>query len=187
MNYLTLLDHNFNNYLITTRTETLNKIMLAITNIGEAKVIILLILLTAIVLWKLKKQRYIIPLCISCGGDFLTSAAGKLWFHRPRPLQAVYVEKLYSFPSSHSAITVVFFGFLTFIIWQNFNKAWLKYTALSIAILLCALIGFTRLYLGVHYLSDVVGGFLIGMLWLAIGMWIAKKINKKNRRKNGLN
>ena len=124
---------------------------------------------------KLKKQKYIIPLFVACAGDFLTSTAGKLWFHRPRPLQAVYLEKLYSFPSSHAAITVVFFGFLTFIIWQNINRVWIKYTTLIFTILLCALIGYTRLYLGVHYLSDVIGGFLIGLIWLTVGIWLTKK------------
>lgn len=178
MNYLTLIDHNLNDYLITTRTASLNKMMLIITNIGEAKIIILLIFIVIIALWKIKKNKYIIPLILTCGSNFLTSAAGKLWFHRPRPLQAVYVEKLYSFPSSHAAITVVFFGFLTFILWQNTNKIWVKYTVLGAMIFLCALIGFTRLYLGVHYLSDVLGGFLIGLIWLAIGIWLTKKIKK---------
>lgn len=179
MNFIISLDHQLNNWLIAIRTESLNKLMLLITDLAEAKTVLILVFLTG--LWLLKKRytNYVWPLLIVSGGDFLSSAIGKIFFHRPRPLQAVYLEKMYSFPSSHASIAVAFFGFLTYIIWQKTQKQWLKNTVIFTWIIFCLLIGFTRLYLGVHYLSDVIGGYLIGIFWLLLGIWITKKTTKQ--------
>ena len=91
----------------------------------------------------------------------------KLIFHRERPdiLRLVNVSD-YSFPSGHSMIGMCFYGFVAYMVYKNMRNGW-KYAAVFLISILILLIGISRIYLGVHYASDVVGGFLAGLAWLA--------------------
>ncbi|MDH5184833.1 MAG: phosphatase PAP2 family protein, partial [Gammaproteobacteria bacterium] len=84
-----------------------------------------------------------------------------------RPISIYTGLHQYAFPSSHSMMSVVIFGFLAVIIAARLpgNWRWLTYT---IAALISIIVAFSRLYLGVHWLSDVVAGILIGLIWIAI-------------------
>lgn len=95
-------------------------------------------------------------------------------FQKARPLDSLITETSYSFPSGHALISIVFFGLLVFIFMKKKNN-WLK---ISSAILAVILIDFSRLYLRVHWFSDVFFGFLIG----GIILFSAIIFYKKNRR-----
>jgi len=91
-------------------------------------------------------------------------------FQRLRPENALLLELSYSFPSGHATIAVVFFGLLVYLF---VNK---KYSVhgIVVASLLVILIGLSRLYLRVHWLTDVLGGFVLGGIILAVGIWLAR-------------
>lgn len=112
---------------------------------------------------------------ISVLGTATTVFILKNIFNIPRPTNAFYVEQSPSFPSGHAAIAIALYGFLFATIWQHdvakampskHEKHHLKNKSLFLLALLIILIGVSRLYLGVHYLSDVLVGYLIGFLWL---------------------
>lgn len=103
----------------------------------------------------------------------LLAAAGmnllfKVFFHRARPEILVLVHATgYSFPSGHSMVSVAFYGYLIYLSVILLQKPWKQLSSLLLSMLIF-FIGLSRIYLGVHYASDVVGGFLAGLAWLAL-------------------
>ncbi len=93
-------------------------------------------------------------------------------FRRARPLNSVFYESGFSFPSGHATIAVVFFGLIAYI----FTKKKMKLPTIFTTTAIILLIGFTRIYLRAHWLSDVVGGFVVGGAILALSIVIYKKL-----------
>ena len=104
----------------------------------------------------------------------------KFIFHRPRPLIPLLdaVPGL-SFPSGHAFMSFSFFGLLIYMINKKVKSKWLKYSLMSFLLLVVITIGISRIYLRVHYASDVVAGFSLGLMWLVISLWILHVIEKK--------
>ncbi len=163
------------------RTDTLTNIVTWITLLGKSQVILGFIAILVILLWLWRLNAYIISLFISvCGSEILTYL-GKLAFHRPRPALAVYVEHSYSFPSGHATIAVAFYGFLGYL-FMHFVQSWnKKVNILFAAILIIIAIGFSRVYLGEHYISDVWSGYLVGSMWLIIAVSFSEWLRHKKK------
>lgn len=95
---------------------------------------------------------------------------------RPDSTLAVYAEKLFSFPSGHTTLAVALYGFIIFSVCygaKNWNK---KVNQVFLGGIIIFLISLSRLYLGVHYLSDVIGGYILGLLCLLLGIELARLI-----------
>ncbi len=99
-------------------------------------------------------------------------------FKRQRPLDPLIPNVTgYSFPSGHAFYAFTFFGLIIYLLWQSEIRKRRKYL-LSIAfILFASCVAFSRVYLHVHYASDVIGSFYLSMSWLAISLWLLSKIN----------
>ena len=88
---------------------------------------------------------------------------------RPRPTEYRIIEETgYSFPSGHSMISMAFYGYLIYLIYKYVKNKYIKWTSIVVLSLLICTIGISRIYLGVHYTSDVLGGFLISISYLVI-------------------
>ena len=99
----------------------------------------------------------------------------KQLFQRKRPLSPLLkAARGLSFPSGHAIMAVTFYGLLIYIVQHNIDINWLKYLVIFLLVVLVLLIGFSRIYLRVHYASDVLGGFIIGLLWLMISLAVIK-------------
>ena len=108
----------------------------------------------------------------------------KTIFHRDRPLTPLLeAAKGYSFPSGHATMSITFYVLLIYIVWHYIEKAWLKWSLTILLILLINFIGVSRVYLRVHYASDVLAGFCVGLMWLLLSLWILNKIETFSRRK----
>jgi undecaprenyl-diphosphatase len=92
----------------------------------------------------------------------------KLAFHRPRPELAFLHLETYSFPSGHSTAATAAFGAVAFLLWPRAGTVRRRVALVVAAVGLICLVGFSRLYLGVHYLSDVLAGFALGAVWLSL-------------------
>ena len=102
------------------------------------------------------------------GGSLVANLAMKLFFHRPRPvLSWAHVLPDYSFPSGHSMNSLALGLALAIVAWRIFGARW-GITAFVAAIVVSLTIGASRIYLGYHYLTDVLGGFTAAILWVAI-------------------
>jgi len=99
----------------------------------------------------------------------------KQLFQRKRPLSPLLkAAKGLSFPSGHAIMAVTFYGLMIYILQHSITIDWLKWFAIILVIALIISIGFSRIYLRVHYASDVAAGFIIGLLWLLISLAVLK-------------
>lgn len=104
----------------------------------------------------------------------------KFYFQRERPILPVIGEaKGFSFPSGHALISVVFYGLFIHMIWHEVKTKWLRILLVCILSLLILLIAFSRIYLRVHYASDVIAGIAVGFIWLVLSLNIIHRIEKK--------
>ena len=102
----------------------------------------------------------------------------------PRPTEnRIINENGYSFPSGHSMISMAFYGFLIYLIYKYVKNKKLKYISITLISILIIFIGISRIYLGVHYTSDVLAGFLFSISYLIIYVLIAnnKVLNKNSK------
>lgn len=96
---------------------------------------------------------------------------------RPRPTEFRIVEETgYSFPSGHSMVSLAFYGYLIYLIYRYIKNKYIKWLLIVLLSILICLIGISRIYLGVHYTSDVLGGFLLSISYLVVYISLIKKI-----------
>ena len=101
----------------------------------------------------------------------------KYLFRRKRPLAPLLkAVKGLSFPSGHAIMAVTFYGFIIYILFHTISHSGAKYILTVLLVILILLIGFSRIYLRVHYASDVLSGFIIGLLWLFISLAVLNRI-----------
>ena len=158
--------------LFKIRTPLLTKIFLIITSLGSPYVLIVLTLLSFLL--KNKKLSFIIT--GNLGLITIINQALKFIIKRPRPSDLfLIVETGYSFPSGHSMVSLSFYGLLIYFIYKYFKNKKLKIFLITLLSLIIVIIGVSRVYLGVHFVSDVVSGFLLSLSYLII---FIKVINK---------
>lgn len=104
----------------------------------------------------------------------------KAIFHRHRPLDPL-VQKVngFSFPSGHSFSSFTFFGLLIYILWNTQMNAGLRWVLSIFFFLFAASIALSRVYLHVHYASDVIAGFCLCLVWLAVSFWAFQKLKRR--------
>ena len=151
-----------------------------ITFLGKHDALISLnILLIGYFLYK-KKRWFAIRIAALALSSLLLKFILKFYFQRARPDIPV-IEKVggYSFPSGHALIGVVFYGLVIFVIWHEVKQKWLKILLTIFFALLILLISFSRVYLRVHYASDVIAGIAVGFIWLVLSLNMIHRIEKK--------
>jgi undecaprenyl-diphosphatase len=163
-------------YVTPGRTRFMN----AITFLGKHDALIPLnILLIGYFVYK-KKKWFAIRIASLALSSLLLKFILKFAFQRDRPDIPVLKKVAgYSFPSGHALIGVVFYGLVIFVIWHEVKQKWLKILLTVLFIILILLIGFSRVYLRVHYASDVIAGFAVGFIWLILSLRIIHGIEKK--------
>lgn len=146
----------------------LDLVMNGATTIGSIFVIPVLFAVAIVVLCLKRRFGAALFLTIASGGALLLNGLMKLFFERPRPqLPWAHVLPDYSFPSGHTMNSVAFYLAIAVIVWSIAGRRWGALT-LAGAIILCTMIGISRIYLGFHYFTDVVGGALAGVSWLLV-------------------
>ncbi|WP_320823656.1 phosphatase PAP2 family protein [Reinekea sp.] len=156
--------------LVSLRTVTLTHAFTALTLLGKSFVVLMFCVALVAVLLLWRKRGDLVTLAIVIVGSTTTSWLSKIAFQRPRPEQAIYLESSYSFPSGHATIAVAFYGFVGYLLIRSASRRTQKIKRLGATLTLIIAIGLSRLYLGEHYLSDVLAGYLIGTLWLIIAL-----------------
>jgi len=105
-------------------------------------------------------------------------------FNRSRPdIPLLHEAEGLSFPSGHALMSVTFYGLLVYLVYKTFKHPGVKWTLITLLCCLILMIGFTRIYLRVHYASDVIAGYCIGFLWLVFAVWMLNNMEKFSRRK----
>lgn len=157
-------------YIQSCRSDWLTLLMTFITHLGSAAVTIAislsLLLSTRLHYSKFRVEARVLALCLS--GSWLTNEALKAFFQRARPENpALVAVSGYSFPSGHAMISFAFYGLLGYLLWRNGRHSVYTWRLLAVcAWLLAVTIGVSRIYLGVHFASDVIAGYAAGGVWL---------------------
>ncbi len=145
------------------------------------------LLLTALFLFIQKRRWNSIKIPVVALSSLVLMFLLKLIFHRERPVTPLLqAAKGFSFPSGHALMSVTFYGLLILIAWQNIKQLWLKWILSIVLVILILTIGLSRVYLRVHYASDVLAGFCVGIVWLLLSLWILDKIEKYSSKKIAL-
>lgn len=181
----TRLDTNVFNYLKEHVSERNNDIMEVFTFLGTHQFLIPANLsLIAYFLFIKKHKWYSIKIpaiaLSSLGLMFLLKGL----FDRERPsVPLLFQAKGLSFPSGHALMSVTFYGLIIYMIFKTVKNPAIKWTLISLLIILILIVGSSRVYLRVHYATDVIAGYCIGFLWLVFTVWLLNKIEKQSKRK----
>lgn len=150
-----------------------------ITNLGNVYYILILIFIGFLFFHKKSNFKFLISMML------INTAANvilKLFFARPRPNYPRLIEETgYSFPSGHAMGSLMFYGLLIYFLWQTKFSMPIKVMGTIILSILILLIGISRIYLGVHYPSDILGGFLASTFLLCFGIFFYQSMQKKER------
>ena len=152
-----------------------------ITSFASTPIAVLVVLFVAVNCW-VKQQRYIIVgLLIATLGSTAFTSLLKYLFQRERPANSLLVVQTYSFPSGHATTAMALYGFIAYLL-IRFNQDFAqKIRIFTIAILFILLIGLSRVVLNQHYLSDVLGGYLVGAFWLTLGISITEWLSVESK------
>lgn len=168
--------------ILNLRSEPLTVIMKVITNLSSAYVLIAITLGTLVFIKNKKVGGCIASNLIV---TTLLNQLLKYIIQRPRPDgYRLIAESGYSFPSGHSMVSMAFYGLIIYLIWKMVKNKNIKYISCGILGLLIPMIGFSRIYLGVHYASDVIGGFAISIAYLMLFTNVVKSILQLEKEKN---
>jgi len=163
----------------------LTRFMEFITFFGNHMFLIPANLLLIVFFLFIKKHRwYSIRVPVVAIGGVTVMFLLKQRFSRPRPLIPLLepVSGL-SFPSGHAMMSMSFYGLLIVLAWEStYSRTW-KWLITIPLVLFIVLIGFSRIYLRVHYFSDVIAGFSVGIIWLTLSIWTVRRIERFGRKK----
>ncbi len=130
-----------------------------------------------------KNKWYFIKMLTIALSNLLLMFGLKYFFNRPRPLIPLLKEVPgLSFPSGHAFMSFTFFGMLIYIVYRDIKNKWLKWISISFLLAMALIVGLSRIYLRVHYASDVLAGFCFGVMSLVIMLWILRQIEKFNAK-----
>jgi membrane-associated phospholipid phosphatase len=149
-------------------TPVKTSIMSVISDFGAPLTVIAIASAVALILLLMRKRYWFLALFLAVPGGALLNIIIKHLIHRNRPIFEDPIQTLtsYSFPSGHAMGSTLLYGMLAAIVIGHTRDGQLRALAIAVASSVVAMICFSRIYLGVHYLSDVIAGFLAGVVWL---------------------
>jgi undecaprenyl-diphosphatase len=178
-NNVTSLDNSIYNIIISSKSDAMTTFMTIITMMCNTEFIIVATLLLVLFIKNKKIGGMIASNVVLCS---VINTIIKHIFLRPRPVGIKLIEQGgYSFPSGHSMMAVAFYGLLIYIIWNTkWKNVWKIFTT-TLLVILILLIGISRIYVGVHFASDVIAGLSISLSYLIIFIeLIYKRVIKKS-------
>lgn len=163
------------NLLFSMHSTFMTGSMVVITECASAVTFVLLLLAVYLIV---EKKYYVKYVTINLVLVFLLAHIIKFFVNRPRPsVLQIVSETGSSFPSAHTMVSFGFYGFLIYLIYTKVKNKTIRYITIPVLSVLIFLIGISRIYLGVHYASDVIGAWLIGSIYLFV---FIKFVYKKN-------
>lgn len=152
-----------------------------ITSFASTATTCLIVLLVCILCWVIRQRYILIGLLIATLGSTIFTFLSKRLFHRTRPVDILLFERTDSFPSGHATITVALYGFLAYMAIRFSRNFAMQVRIAVITIFFSLLIGLSRILLNEHYLSDVLGGYLVGALWLTVAISVTEWLKMRNK------
>ena len=182
--YFTRLDQVGMQAIHAHDSPALTRVAFTLSWIGSPATLVPVVGCTGILLWKRRLRRDAVLLVAGMTGAAVLDTVLKLHFRRVRPdvPWAFVTEHSFSFPSGHSAGAVVLYGVVTYLVWKHLRTAWQRIGVVAAGLLIVAGIGASRVYLGVHYPTDVAAGYLVGLMWLVPVIGTNEYLNRAGAR-----
>lgn len=179
------IDQSVFNFLAKTVSPEMTSVMRFFTALGSHQFLIPAFLCFIAFYYFIKKHKwYTIKIIVMALSNLLLMLTLKFFFGRPRPLIPLLKEVPgLSFPSGHAFMSMTFYGLIAYIVYRESKDKTFKWTIIILLLLLVLMIGISRVYLRVHYASDVIAGYCFGTLTLIILLTILKQIERYNAAK----
>lgn len=179
-------DHKVISFIQSFETPILTQIMKLFTFIGSFPAVLVIVLLAAFFLYRVFEHRTELLLfgTVVVGTPIINFFL-KQFFQRVRPDFHRLIEiGGYSFPSGHAMNAFALYSILTFLFWRHIPNRMGRTILILISSLFILMIGISRIYLGVHFPSDIIGGYFASGLWLTIAIWFFQKYKEKRYQRN---
>jgi undecaprenyl-diphosphatase len=166
-------------------TPALDATMIEITALGTGTVVLMIVVIAALFLTLSARKYSAILLVVAASGGLLLNGVLKLGFDRPRP--SIFIPAVHavssSFPSGHAMSSAIVYGTVAYLAARLHRRRWARWLVMAFAFLVIVLISLSRMYLGVHYPSDVVAGVIIGLAWAAFCMAALEAVQRFRQRR----
>ena len=172
------LDLKINAYVIRVANPGLTGFLGTITDLGSIYLVVMVAVIVGVILFIRKNWWRLLSLFLAVGIGQAVLNILKVAFQRPRPKTEMFVFS-YSFPSGHVFSATVIYGFCIYLTFRFIKNAPVKWIVSTLLALLIFLIGFSRIYLGVHWLSDTLAGYVTGFAWLLFCIFFAKTVGDR--------
>jgi len=170
------IDQALLSYVISIRSDFLTKFFTIITNIGSAYTLMAISVLILLIK-KNKKKAFLITINLAL--VFITSQVFKVLIRRDRPALIFLVNATgYSYPSGHMMVSSAFYFYILYLLCRKINNKIVRGVLFILTFGLIILIGFSRMYLGVHYLTDIIGAILLSVVYLIVFITYTKRISE---------
>lgn len=177
----TRTDQRFAEWLHGRATEPLTNVFRGITRLGNFTTLLAVTLVAVVILWRRRRDRIDAAfVALAALGAQVLSTGMKLGFRRDRPFfpDPLATESTFSFPSGHALVSLAVYGSIALVLARRLSSHTQRALLLAGTALLVAAIGFSRLYLGVDFLSDVLAGYAAGVAWLAL-LYVALEVRAR--------
>ena len=161
-------------------TEPLTDVFRAITTLGNFVTLVVVTVIAVAVFWRRRERTDAIFVAFAFVGAQVLSSGMKLGFQRERPFfpDPLATESTFSFPSGHALVSLAVYGSIALVLARRLRRRGDRFLLFAATGLLVLAVGFSRLYLGVHFLSDVLAGFAAGAAWLAL-LYLALEVQSR--------
>ena len=154
-------------------------VMMVITSIMSLRGAVFLGTIALVILLLQKKIRQALFLVIAMGAGYVIREIAKLLVHRARPEIGVISSTGFSFPSGHATMAILFFGLVIYLFKDEFKSLIAKRIFIAMCVFVALLVSYSRIYLAVHWLSDVLAGIALGVFVLFLGILVFAKFDNK--------
>ena len=162
----TPIDTAFSKWMFQLHNPVFTAFFRFITDFGYIQILLILLVIILIVFHKYR-FAYILPIHVTISVIF--NMILKNIFARPRPEMICLIDETgFSFPSGHAMVTMVAYGYLIYVVHHYIKQKWLRYSLISLLVFIIVSVGLSRIYLGVHYLTDVLAGYSISLFYLLV-------------------
>jgi len=173
------IDVDIINFISKIRTPFGIDVALFVSGVGSPQSFALLVIAISMFFWLHKKPYHLVQFLITLSVGSLAVYLMKIFIARSRPIEALVNVSGYSFPSGHAAISTLFCSLVIFAYKDHFKNVFLRYLFILFFVFSALAISFSRVYLSVHYFSDVVVGILLGLFISSLSVFIFENFFKK--------
>jgi membrane-associated phospholipid phosphatase len=173
------INADVNSWAATNQTASFTRVAVGISIVFDTYSLLALSVVAAAVLFYKKYRRQGVLFLGAMMGDALLVAASKALVYSPRPTNGLMAETSNSFPSGHVTGIIVFIGLLTYFAWHVKRSSKVKAGSSVFYVAITVVVGFDRIYLNVHWLSDVLGGLMLGTFWLTFAILVFRYLENR--------